>query len=103
MSSKLGIETKSWIIYFLFKINKLNVNLLDIINYSDLIFLSEKIKNYQEYQNLILKIVELQEKNLKAKARKRRIKIGFIVDSSSLWGCDDIYKKLEILLIVNHM
>lgn len=95
MSSKLGIETKSWIIYFLFKINKLNVNLLDIINYSDLIFLSEKIKNYQEYQNLILKIVELQEKNLKAKARKRRIKIGFIVDSSSLWGCDDIYNKLE--------
>lgn len=95
MDSKPGVRIKPWIIYGLFKTNRLNVKFLDKINFRDLIFLSEKIKNQKEYEQLMLKIIELQKEKLKIKVKKRKIKIGFIVDSSSLWGCDDIYRKLE--------
>lgn len=95
MEFRIRLKVKSFIIYILFKTNKLTPKLLDKINFENLIFLSKKIKNHSEYERLILRIVELQERLIKEKAKNRKIKIGFIGDSSNVWGFDDVYKILE--------
>ena len=82
-----------WVIYFLYRIGKLNVKLLDKMQYGDLIFLSKK--HQIDYENLMLKIVELQEKYLKEVWEKRKIKVGFIATTSSMWGLDGVYKALD--------
>ncbi len=88
---------KPWIIYLLFKMNKLRVSILEKIKYEDLIFLSSTVfKESNDYEKLMLKIVELQEIRIKEEANKRKIKVAFLfADSSSFWAFDDVYFSLK--------
>jgi len=86
------LKVKPWIIYFLFKAGKLDIRILNKITYENLIFLSKR--NLEKYENLMLKIVELQEELIK-KRKKEKLKVGFIVTTSSMWGLEGVYRALE--------
>lgn len=96
MGRKMATKIRALIIFSLFKIDKLSVSLLKKVYFRDLIYLSNHIKNHQEYEELMLKIIELQKLNLKEKAQKGKIKVGFLVDSSSVWGFGDVYNALAV-------
>lgn len=94
---KATLWIKPCLIYLLFKMNKLNVSILEKIKYADLLFLaSTAFKENQYYEKLLLKVAELQELRIRETANKRKIKVAFLFsDSSSIWAFDDVYFPLK--------
>ena len=88
-------DRKLWLISLLYKADLLNVNFLDKICYGDLIAMSKRmILSRSELEKLMIKIAELQELAIKEKSKKRKIKVGFMAESSSFFGLGEVYQAL---------
>ena len=98
MEYKYSFKTKlfAYTILHYFKNNKLNEKILDKITFLDLIYLSNCVMKKSEYEKLISKIIELQEKRIKNKVREgQKLKIAFLCDLSSIWAFDKMIEQLR--------